>query len=78
MAYYEHPGFRLGNRQEGLSKEHFGFTEAAARVEAESHLDEDSAAILQRDSANTENIRPNGFVTVDEKPFDPEEEGGGE
>jgi len=72
MAYYEHPGFRLGNRQEGLSKEHFSFTEAAARVEAESHLDPDAAAILERDSANTENIRPNQFVTVDEKPYDEE------
>ena len=78
MAYYENPGFRLGDRQEGLSKEHFGFDAAAVRVEAESHLDPDSAAILERDSANTENIRPNQFVTVDEKPFDPEEEGGGE
>ena len=74
MAYYENDGYRLGDRQEGLSKEHFSFSEAATRVENESHLDADSAAVMERDSANTENIRPNEFVTVDEKPYDEEEE----
>lgn len=69
------PGFSLGGHTEGLSEEHFSFTEAAARVEAESHLTEaDSASIAERDSANTVNIRPNQYVVVADTPFDAEEE----
>ena len=68
------PGYRLGGPTEGLSRDHFGFAEAAARVQADSHQsDSDSAAIMQRDSANTVNIRPNQYVAVDDKPFDEEE-----
>lgn len=65
------PGFRRGGRTEGLSLEHFSFTEAAARLEADSHTDADlSAHIAERDSRNTVTIRPGNHVTVDDSPFD--------
>lgn len=69
MSYYENDGFRLGDRSEGLPKRHFGFGEAGARLMQDSHLDENSAAIAERDSANTQNIRGSDFVDVIDKPF---------
>jgi len=76
MAYENaEPGYSLGGPTEGLSREHFGFAAAAERVQNDSHLtEEDSAQVAERDSRNTVNIRPNQFVTVEEKPFDEEEE----
>lgn len=63
--------YHEGERQENLSEEHFSFTQAAARLDANSHTDAAlSASIAERDSANTENIRPNGNVTVADSPYD--------
>lgn len=63
--------YHEGERQENLSEEHFSFSQAAARVDADSHTDPAlSASIAERDSANTENIRPNGNVTVADGPYD--------
>lgn len=76
MAYENaEQGYSLGGPTEGLSREHFGFDAAASRVQNDSHLtEEDSAQVAERDSRNTVNIRPNQFVTVEEKPFDEEPE----
>lgn len=62
MSYYTDDGFRLGGRRERLPKEHFGFVAAAERAGEESHKDDDSAAILERDSSNVQNIREGLFV----------------
>lgn len=62
MSYYTEDGFRLGGRRERLPKEHFGFVAAAARVGDESHKDDDSAAILERDSSNVQNVREGFFL----------------
>lgn len=62
--------YHEGERVEGLPEAHFGFAEAAARTAAGSHTSAtDSAAIKQRDSENTVNIRPNRYATVAAKPF---------
>ena len=69
MAYYTNDGFRLGDRREKLDRSHFGFSEAASRAENESHKDDDSAAVQERDSHNSMNIRDGAFVEVLDVPY---------
>lgn len=60
---------RLGERKEGLPKQHFTLKEAGKRVDADSHTSANPASVRERDSRNTVTIRPGQHVTLDEAPF---------